>query len=286
MSKLTQRLLTFFIGIPLVLIVVYIPACNHVVLNTVIVIVSLISSLETYNLMKAKSPMQPKIAVICLSLTIPVSALICTLTHMDFTLTTFTFIAAFMVLMILEIFTPQKDGMSDEDIFSEANKKLSGSLFVLLYGSFMLTFLSRMTILENSTAYIMVFLMMVFICDSAAWLFGMCFGKNNRGHVKASPNKSIAGFVGGVAGSIASGILGWYLWPHVFTGSILKMIILGLIISVTSILGDLSESVFKRSAGCKDSGNVIPGRGGILDSIDSILMSAPAFYFVVMLMFE
>ena len=114
----------------------------------------------------------------------------------------------------------------------------------------------------------------------------MLFGKNNRGYIKASPNKSIAGFIGGIAGSILSGLLGIYIWPEIFIGSILKIIILGIIVAIAAIAGDLAESVFKRSAGWKDSGRVIPGRGGILDSIDSILMAAPVFYIFTILFFE
>ena len=93
------------------------------------------------------------------------------------------------------------------------------------------------------------------------------------------------GFIGGIFGSVASGILCAFIWPDVFSGSLWKMIVLGLFISVAAILGDLAESVFKRSAEEKDSGNIIPGRGGALDSIDSILMAAPLYYFIAGLLF-
>lgn len=109
----------------------------------------------------------------------------------------------------------------------------------------------------------------------------MLLGRNNKGFLKASPNKSIAGFCGGFAGSILSGVLSWCLWRDIFTGSIIKLVLLGALISITSIIGDLVESVLKRSSECKDSGSIVPGRGGILDSIDSILFSAPVFYFAV-----
>ncbi|MBO5137428.1 MAG: phosphatidate cytidylyltransferase [Spirochaetaceae bacterium] len=286
MNKLTQRLLTFFIGLPLVIFIVYIPIYNHLPLNILIVIVAFISSLEAYNLIRRNSPMQPKVAVVCFSTTIALTSLICSLTGMDYTLVTFVFVAAFIVLMALEIFIPANKNETVEELFVDSNQKLCSSIFVLFYGGFLITFISRMTVLENSIPYLIVFLMMVFICDSLAWLFGMCFGKNNRGFVKASPNKSIVGFIGGIIGSVLSGILGWYIWRDVFTGSITKMIIAGIVVAIASILGDLVESVFKRSAGCKDSGNIIPGRGGILDSIDSILMTAPVYYLIIKLMFE
>ena len=125
---------------------------------------------------------------------------------------------------------------------------------------------------------------MVFFCDSFAWFFGVLFGKNNKGLIKASPNKSIAGFCGGIFGSVLSGVMCWYLWNDLFTGTSEKTVNiwvlagLGFVMSFCSILGDLVESVFKRSADCKDSGSIIPGRGGVLDSIDSIVFTAPVFF--------
>lgn len=286
MSKLIQRLLIFFIGLPLVLFIVYLPAYNHLALNIAIVIVCFISSLEAYNIMKATSEMQFKPLVVFLSTCISISSLICSLTGLDFLLTTFVFISAFLILLATEVFAANKSTLPSEQIFQDSNKKLTSSLFVLMYGGYLLTFLSRMSVLKNATPYLMVFLMMVFICDSFAWFFGICFGKNNRGFLKASPNKSLIGFFGGILGSVLSGILGYYLWPQVFTGSILKMVVLGIIVAISAIIGDLAESVLKRSAKIKDSGAIIPGRGGILDSIDSILMAVPFYYFIIITMFE
>ena len=71
----------------------------------------------------------------------------------------------------------------------------------------------------------------------------LCAGKKTD-FVLTDGNKRKRWFAGGIAGAIASGILGWFIWRDVFTGSIIKIIVLGLIIGITSILGDLSESVF------------------------------------------
>ncbi|AEE16848.1 phosphatidate cytidylyltransferase [Treponema brennaborense] len=286
MSKIVQRLLTFFVGIPLVLLIVYVPFRQHIILHAALIIVATLSSVEIYHLLRLKSPMQPMVPVVLLSAVIPVIALVCALTGLTFELTTFAFIIAFMILLVLEIFVPAKSRENDTEIFADSNKRITGSLFVLLYGGYLLTFVSRMTRLPYATQYITVFLVMVFICDSFAWLFGMLFGTNNRGFVKASPNKSIAGFVGGICGSMLAGAAGWFCWPEIFTGSVVKMLVLGFTVAVTAILGDLAESVFKRSAQCKDSGNLIPGRGGILDSVDSILLTAPVFYLLSTVMFR
>ena len=129
------------------------------------------------------------------------------------------------------------------------------------------------------------FLIMVFFTDSVAWFFGVLFGKSTRGFVKASPNKSLVGFMGGLLGAAAAGVLGYFIWQDFFEGGLVKLIITGVLIAFSSIVGDLAESVFKRSAGIKDSGNIIPGRGGMLDSLDSIVMSAPIFYILFSIFF-
>ena len=128
-------------------------------------------------------------------------------------------------------------------------------------------------------------MVIVFGTDSLAWFFGMLFGKKNRGLIKASPNKSIAGFVGGVFGTIIVVFIITRFIPlfnqyfsHI---SNFEIFFITFITSLFAIIGDLIESVFKRSANIKDSGNLIPGRGGILDSVDSMLLAAPVFYLLV-----
>lgn len=283
MNKILRRLLTFFIGLPLVVLIVYFTPCNHLLLHCTIVLFSCIASSEIYNLLKKNIPMQKKGIVIGLASLIPVSAYVCILFNLDLVISTLVFLASFMILLIIEIFFPCSQ---NPDVpFADSNKKILGSLFVLLYGGYLFSFVSRMTVFPHSREFIITFLILVFMCDSAAWFFGVLLGKGTRGFVKASPNKSIVGFIGGILGSIASGILCAFIWPDVFSGSLWKIIVLGLFVSIAAILGDLAESVFKRSAGEKDSGNIIPGRGGALDSIDSILMAAPLYYFITGLLF-
>ena len=135
-----------------------------------------------------------------------------------------------------------------------------------------------MTLLPDSKYIVSLFLIFVFMCDSFAWFFGILFGKSTRGYVAASPNKSLVGFIGGIIGSIACGFAFKYFFPEVMTVSNLNLFILGFVTSVAAIIGDLIESVFKRSCDVKDSGSLIPGRGGVLDSIDSVVIAAPIFY--------
>jgi phosphatidate cytidylyltransferase len=135
---------------------------------------------------------------------------------------------------------------------------------------------------ENAHYVILFFLLIVMANDSAAWAFGMLFGKGNRGLIPASPNKSIAGFIGGLVASVLVGMGASLFLKEAFQPQILSPalsgFIMGFFTGIAATAGDLGESALKRSAGVKDSGGLIPGRGGILDSIDSIALAAPVFY--------
>ena len=142
-----------------------------------------------------------------------------------------------------------------------------------------------MTFSEHSREFLAFFFLMVCMCDSVAWFFGVLLGKNNKGIIKASPNKSVAGFFGGFAGTMLTGAIAHFVFPGVFTGSLAKILVLSFFIAFVAIIGDLVESVIKRSVEIKDSGTLIPGRGGVLDSIDSILFVAPVYYFGINFLF-
>jgi phosphatidate cytidylyltransferase len=114
----------------------------------------------------------------------------------------------------------------------------------------------------------------VFANDSLAWLIGINFGKT-KAIFNVSPAKSLEGTIAGITGSILAAFLGPFLLP--VPRNWLLLFFLGLACAITAIFGDLFESTIKRSVGFKDSGTIIPGRGGILDSFDSLLFTAPVF---------
>ncbi|CAH1571169.1 phosphatidate cytidylyltransferase [Vibrio rotiferianus] len=116
---------------------------------------------------------------------------------------------------------------------------------------------------------------LVWAADSGAYFAGKSLGKRKMApHV--SPNKTIEGLIGGI---IAALIVGWLFagWFDIQFTSPLHMVIITLITVVISVLGDLVESMFKRVSGIKDSSNIIPGHGGILDRIDSLTAAFPVF---------
>lgn len=110
--------------------------------------------------------------------------------------------------------------------------------------------------------------------DVAQYIFGRLFGRYKI-IPKISPNKTVAGFVGGVLSTVVSSVL---LHNYLTTLDLKSAIISGLIIATSGFIGDITVSAIKRDLGIKDSSNAIPGHGGILDRIDSLTYSAPLFF--------
>ncbi|MDN8493205.1 CDP-archaeol synthase, partial [Acinetobacter baumannii] len=112
--------------------------------------------------------------------------------------------------------------------------------------------------------------------DSGAYFVGRKFGKRKLAPT-VSPNKSVEGLYGGILTTIIVMLVVQYQYLNLTWVQQLLFLILSLITVFGSVLGDLFESMIKRRAGIKDSGRVLPGHGGVLDRIDSLLAAAPIF---------
>ena len=132
------------------------------------------------------------------------------------------------------------------------------------------------------TSLILTFLVMacIWAADIGAYFMGKIFGRTKLSAI--SPKKTVEGAIFGILGSLIVAELG--AWYFDFPGWRFSGIILGSIIGVTTLLGDLTESMMKRDAGVKDSGQLIPGHGGILDRTDSYVFTAPLVYYFVTLL--
>ena len=158
---------------------------------------------------------------------------------------------------------------------------LGATLLGVLYVAVPLSLLLYVPVLAGDGVWrpetVLCYIFIIWANDVFAYLVGMTFGRH-RLCERLSPKKSWEGFFGGLAGAVATGLAAAYALDAnywVWGG-------LALVASLSGVAGDLVESMFKRAAGVKDSGNLIPGHGGVLDRFDALLLSAP-FVFVYML---
>ncbi len=158
---------------------------------------------------------------------------------------------------------------------------LSSSMLGLIYIGLPL---SLMFVVYDSLAtphLVLAMLIFIWINDTGAFCTGSLIGKHKL-FERISPNKTWEGFAGGLVFCVVGAIVMRLCFADYFDSlssgkefSLLKMVCFGIVVSVAATLGDLLESLFKRTCGVKDSGNIIPGHGGILDRIDSLLLVIP-----------
>ena len=142
-------------------------------------------------------------------------------------------------------------------------------------------------VMLHQTAYgwqwLLVLMLIVMTNDSAAYYAGSAFGKH-RLYPLVSPKKSIEGALGGLLGSIAGTLLAKFTFFPQLT--LADALLTAVLVGILGQTGDLFESLLKRSFRVKDSGSSIPGHGGVLDRLDSIIFAAPALYYYVIYFFK
>lgn len=164
-------------------------------------------------------------------------------------------------------------------LFDKKNKPVDSlSKYVYLIGYLILPFvlITKIPFVENSynPNIILSIFILIWVNDTFAFLVGKTFGKHKL-FEKVSPKKTIEGFVGGFIFSIVAGII---LAQFLMLQSYIHWVFIAVLASVFGTLGDLVESKFKRIANVKDSGNIMPGHGGVLDRLDSIIFVAPIVF--------
>ncbi|MGI9039121.1 MAG: phosphatidate cytidylyltransferase [Gemmatimonadota bacterium] len=153
----------------------------------------------------------------------------------------------------------------------------------VLYVGGLLSFalLLRETLVEDRAFGFALFLLPVvitWVADSAAYFAGRAFGKRPMAPI-VSPNKTVEGGIAGLlAGPVAALLMAYAAVPQLAALGPLRLGITGLLVAAAAILGDLAESALKRECGVKDSSNLLPGHGGLLDRMDSLLFAFPVAY--------
>jgi phosphatidate cytidylyltransferase len=180
-------------------------------------------------------------------------------------------VCGFLLLLMLQF--------SREDN-RNATVGLSTTMFGVIYVSWFLSFLVKIRLMLPGWegAQLVAFIIIVTKAgDIGAMLVGTLIGKHPL-LSKVSPNKSVEGTLGGLAVSALTAVLLRSFLPDLPHFTVWYLALMGAFFGSLGQLGDLSESLIKRDCKVKDSGNILPGIGGILDVIDSLLFSAPAFY--------
>lgn len=191
-----------------------------------------------------------------------------------------TLALSLIVVIIAETFRFQKD-------FSKLLAGLGVTVFGVIYIAFLGGFLIATRVgFENipglSTKLLLFFFAVIFGSDSGAYFAGRAFGKHKLAPA-ISPGKTIEGLIGGLlAAAVIAAACSWLFFPEL---NVWFAIGLGTVMAAVGVLGDLAESAMKRGSGTKDAANILPGHGGLLDRLDSLLLNAPILYYFARLYF-
>ena len=185
----------------------------------------------------------------------------------DLVLATFFIALLSSTLLLFAVFKGLDNG------FHLLAKVCAGVAFVSLGA----THLPLIMFLPHGVAWLAILTLITIGSDTGAYYAGTSFGKTKLCR-SISPGKTVEGLMGGMAVSLSLAITtGAILLPEV---PILKMTTITVFVTLIGVVGDLTESILKRSCQVKDSGSILPGHGGVLDRIDSLLAAAPALYYL------
>jgi phosphatidate cytidylyltransferase len=158
---------------------------------------------------------------------------------------------------------------------------ISLTIFAIFYVVFLISFVILTRNLENGEYYIWLVFIGAFATDTFAYFTGRLIGRVKI-IPEISPKKTVEGSIGGVIGCIAVTVVyGFIINKYIGNIHIINFIILGILNGVISQIGDWSASAIKRFVNVKDFGKIMPGHGGVLDRMDSILFVAPVVYFYI-----
>lgn len=200
--------------------------------------------------------------------------------QLEFLPNTFTLLVqAGIILSVIGLFLQQlfkKDATAIKDL---------GKIFLsIVYACVPFIYLTKTTTitgLYESTIITGVFLL-IWSSDTFAYITGVTIGKHKLIE-RISPKKTIEGFIGGV---IATMVVAYLLSIYFPILTINQWVITGIIVSTFGVMGDLVASMFKRQTGVKDTGKIIPGHGGIIDRLDSVIFAAPIIYIYLKITLE
>lgn len=176
--------------------------------------------------------------------------------------------------------------------FPAPNPLLRHSSFLLLAGAFVLVpgwfaLQSLQQLPGSRNFFVLWFILLVAAADTGAYFAGKAFGRRKLAPA-VSPNKTWEGFVGGVLLTCVVAVLGARLGPvaALNTVSLPLLLVAAVVLALLSVVGDLFESLLKRLQNMKDSGNILPGHGGVMDRLDSITAALPLYALLLIMVLQ
>jgi phosphatidate cytidylyltransferase len=188
-------------------------------------------------------------------------------------------IPTIVVLLTTMMITSLFESKTSEDFAKVLNSvaaTLLGVCYVVLLASFLIAIKFTANPYPKSSQLLSLFFLIIVASDTGAYYVGKNLGKNKLVPL-ISPGKTIEGSIGGLLGAITAGLVTRYtFFPQL---PLHHVLILAVVMNIISQMGDLFESLLKRGAGAKDAASIIPGHGGLLDRLDSVLFNAPILYY-------
>jgi phosphatidate cytidylyltransferase len=274
-SNLFTRVVVAFVFAPLIIYITLLGKLPFLILIEVLIILGL---WEFSRLSQAKNSEIPKIPLIILGIFLGLSAYLWGERVFLF------FILGILYLSALILVIKGKT----EGATSNLALSLLGFFYVAGLFSYLILlremspeiipdrFSSLTTSYKIGGVWIVYLLLCIWSCDTFAYFIGAPLGKHPLSP-RVSPKKTVEGFGGGILGAIAAAFFSHFVF---FSSAQLKdLLIISMIVAFVGQVGDLTESLFKRDAQFKDTSNIIPGHGGILDRFDSLLFVSPLVYY-------
>jgi phosphatidate cytidylyltransferase len=275
MKNFWARVLILVIIFPLLFLVIFVvPFLHHLLFNVLVTAVAAAGAFEVSRMFEKKGMAVLRRAAPLLAATLPAAAYLEEIAVLPAGFFTFWIAALFGVFFTITIVVNKNEALR------ERLPLLASSTVVLFCPAFFLVFIVRITSLAHPQIALLYLLAAVFFNDILAYLSGMIARGKTRLNLLVSPNKSLIGFIFGFATSVGVTVGMTFLFRDYFVVSVPAAVLLGALLALTAFVGDLFESALKRSCQIKDSGVIMAGRGGIMDAIDSLLLSAPLFLFL------
>lgn len=266
MDSMKPRLLTAAIGIPAGILLLFLGEIFHFILFLVIGAFNVVMILEYLAAKQLHKNMKLFIPCAIYAFVQP------TLLHFHLNLLTpYLFVFTLFVMMIF---------FHNEISFSDAAFVILGTIIIVFGMTSILVIPDRLH--GYYILFIVITLAVPWIADGGAYFTGVFLGKHKL-CPEISPKKTIEGFLGGTAAGIISAIVIAFVFNSISETvklNIWLMLLVGALVSVVSVIGDLSFSLIKRSCGIKDFGSFFPGHGGVLDRFDSVIFTAPIVFFI------